>query len=779
MNRWQWAAAAWGAVVLFAVIVLGVHAAHGLSYETSLLALLPKDAQRPLVSEAIDRMAEAGSRQVVLLVGDPDALRAGRAADAAAAVLAGRPEIDRVVAKIDGDVAGLARDFYLPFRYGLLTSAQRTRLSTDSDSALLARAVEAVYDPVGPPRLAPIDSDPLNLFGEALLDRAAQSALHPEGDRLVVQEGPTTWVAVLVELSQGSLSIGEQRSLLGVFDRAVAAAKATGVREVVRAGFVFHAAEAARQAQLEMSTIGLGSTLGVILLMLLAFRSFKPLGLILLPIAVGSVTALGLTQLLFAKLHLLTFVFGTSIIGVAVDYGILFLCGRITEEPWDPLRRRRAILPSVATAVGTSILAYAALAAMPFPILRQMGVFTLLGLVSAWLTAVLWLPLLSRTLPDLSRGPLPRLLLWAREHWPRVGENRVLTAGLLLAAVAAALGLARLHTNDDVHGLYASAPNTVREQEKVEQLMRLPSAGQFFLLTAPDEQTLLERDEALSADLERLRAQGTITGYQAVSRFVPPAKTQRADQALAWRRIYAPGALASQLFGKLGSPETAAVARAEAAKAGTPLTPETWLASPLSLPFRALWLGHTAEGFGSLVTVSGVSEEAALSRLAQAAGRHPGVEFVDHLRSVSALLGHFRVLISWLMLVGYAVVSLLLFLRYRREAWRVLVPTVLAALCTAGLFGWLGLDCNLFCVFGLLLSLDMGVDYGVYMQEPGAGDFRVSVLSASLAAITTLLSFGLLALSHTPALRVFGLTVLLAISGSWLLAPCFQKRVDP
>ena len=67
------------------------------------------------------------------------------------------------------------------------------------------------------------------------------------------------------------------------------------------------------------------------------------------------------------------------------------------------------------------------------------------------------------------------------------------------------------------------------------------------------------------------------------------------------------------------------------------------------------------------------------------------------------------------------------------------------------------------------------MDYGIYMQDKGSGDFRVSLLSTSLAAMTALLSFGLLALSRTPALRVFGLTVLLAISGSWLLAPCFSK----
>jgi predicted exporter len=780
LSWWRAAAWAFGAVVLFAAGALALQLVRGLHYDTSLLALLPKDAQRPLVSLAVDRMADAGSRQTVLLVGAADPAVAARAADAAAKALEGQEGVDRVTARIEGDVVGLARDFYLPYRYQLLTPAQRARLEGTPDQALIAGALRALYSPVAPPRLASLEADPLNLFTEALFDRAGQSALHPEAGHLVVEEGGRTFVAVLAELSHGGLSMGAQRGVTRAFDQAVAAAQRAGASQVLRAGFVFHSAEAARQAEHEMSTIGLGSLLGVVLLILWAFRSFKPLGLILLPIAVGSVTALGLSQLLFPRLHLLTFVFGTSIIGVAVDYGILFLSGRVADGPWDALQRRRAILPSVGTALGTSLLAYAALALMPFPILRQMGVFTMIGLCAAWLTAVLWLPPLSRKLPPLSGGALPGLLRRARDGWPRVGESRALTVMLAVLVLAALAGVVRIHANDDVHGLYASSGTLVKEQADVERLMRLPSAGQFFLLTARDEEALLQREEALAGELELLQAKGTLGGFQAVSRFVPSARSQRADQALAWRRLFGPDGVAPRLFQKLGSPETAAVARAQAQARATqpPLTVGTWLQSPLSLPFRTLWLGQTPEGFASLVTVSGASGDAAQVALAGIAAHLQGVEYVDHLRNVSSLLTRFRVQITWLLAVGYAVVSLLLIWRYRKEAWRALVPALLGCLFTAGALGWMRVDFNLFCVFGLLLSLDMGVDYGVYMQERGAGDFRVSVLSASLAAITTLLSFGLLALSHTPALRGFGLTVLLAIGGSWLLAPCFQKRVE-
>jgi predicted exporter len=76
-------------------------------------------------------------------------------------------------------------------------------------------------------------------------------------------------------------------------------------------------------------------------------------------------------------------------------------------------------------------------------------------------------------------------------------------------------------------------------------------------------------------------------------------------------------------------------------------------------------------------------------------------------------------------------------------------------------------------VLALMLLLGVGVDYGIFMQEdPQRGD-DAPWLAVGLSAASTLLSFGLLALSGTPALRAFGLTMLLGTALVWFIAPCF------
>jgi predicted exporter len=404
-----------------------------------------------------------------------------------------------------------------------------------------------------------------------------------------------------------------------------------------------------------------------------------------------------------------------------------------------------------------------------------MAVFTMLGLGGAWLAVALWLPRLGRRMPEVGAGSLPRLLERAWARWPRLDRGWGTAAALSGLLGLSLWGMARLHPDDDVRQLFVSSPGLLREQERVEELMRLPGGGVFFLVTAPDEQSLLEREEALAADLDEQRRQGRIASFQAVSQFVPSLRRQEADYALQWRRLYRGGGLASRLFAELDSPEVAAWARRQAQAPTPPLTPQAWLNSPLSTPYRPLWLGPNSGRWASVVTLGGLRGPDTSRALAELAGRHPGVRFVDHMAALSGLMGGFRAGIGRLLGLGYLFVAASLFAFYGRDTWRVVAPTALASLYTLGLFGLTGRSNNLFCMLGLVLVLGMGIDYGIFLQDRRAGDRRIALLSASLAASTALLSFGLLALSRTPALRAFGLSMLLGIGLSWLLAPCFQR----
>src|SRR5690606_39709912 len=115
-----------------------------------------------------------------------------------------------------------------------------------------------------------------------------------------------------------------ERHLQDALDRAFAAAEAAAGESLqrLRAGVPLHAEAAAVQARREVATIGLGSLAAVLVLVWLAFRSLRPIGLVALSLLVGVAAGVAATDALFGSVHLLTLVFGASLVGVAEDYGI-------------------------------------------------------------------------------------------------------------------------------------------------------------------------------------------------------------------------------------------------------------------------------------------------------------------------------------------------------------------------------------------------------------------------------------------------------------------------
>ncbi len=118
-------------------------------------------------------------------------------------------------------------------------------------------------------------------------------------------------------------------------------------------------------------------------------------------------------------------------------------------------------------------------------------------------------------------------------------------------------------------------------------------------------------------------------------------------------------------------------------------------------------------------------------------------------------------------------VFLLLFVRYGREVWRVVLPPLIASILTLALLVGLGQGVNIFHLMALILVLGIGLDMGIFLIETDESPY--TWLAVSLSICTSLLAFGLLALSRTPVLHHFGLTVLVGLSLVWLIAPTMRK----
>ena len=770
MSRQRWLAMAWLVVVVLLVadnLRLGVGGR--LLLDTDVLALLPAEQRDPAVAAAIQQLAASAARHVVVLLAAADWTGTRRAADAFEAE-ALRPGSGLSAAAAPGeDWLASVLETYRPYRLGLLAPEQRAALQQSAPEELARQALQTLYRAFGRPRLVDWRDDPLGTFDAWLQGRLAAGPVRAEDGRLLVEADGRRYALLLFEASAPAFSIAAYETLLPNLERARTTATAAGAREVLAAGIPLHAAAAAAQASREVSTIGLGALAGIVLLAWLAFRSLRPIALVLLSIAVGCLAAVSGCALLFERLHLLTLVFGASLVGVAEDYGIHWFAARQGRAVGGNRALLGRLLPGLTLALATTALAYAALGFTPFPGLRQMGVFSLLGLSAAFLTVICWFPL-------LDRGPLPqtgfaRLVGASRARWPRLGRDwRSLTV-VAAAAVLVVAGLSRLEPNDDLRALQGSPPGLMAAERRVGALLQQPSPAQFYLVQGADAEETLRRERALTEALGPLVAEGWISGWRAVSDWLPPAEQQLADSALV-------GPLDADLRTLLGQALGDPVAAVHPTSP-EPLRLDAWLASPVSLALRQQWLGCDAGRCTSVVAIAGLDHPAELPRLAALAASLEGVRFVDKVADYSELLGRYRALMGTAIAVSYLGVFAALSWRFGSAAWRALAPSAVASLLTLAILGLLGEGLQLFHVLALLLVLGMGVDYGIFLLEhPSPGD-GAPWLAVSLGAVSTLLAFGLLALSATPALHAFGLTLLCGIGLVWLMSPAFGYHRRP
>jgi len=89
-----------------------------------------------------------------------------------------------------------------------------------------------------------------------------------------------------------------------------------------RSGIFFFANEAAQRSKQDISRISAGSTVGVVLLLLFVFRTMRALLLPITSVLLGIGFAFIVSQLIYGHVHVLTIVFGASLIGIVIDYSI-------------------------------------------------------------------------------------------------------------------------------------------------------------------------------------------------------------------------------------------------------------------------------------------------------------------------------------------------------------------------------------------------------------------------------------------------------------------------
>lgn len=683
--------------------------------------------------------SEMARTMVLLYEGDGAADRAA----ATASRLRDDPRFERVVGGMEPDRFEAVTEALFPHRYHLAPP-----LGGDVDfkgrasiPQTLEQRRQLVADPIGA----------WDRWQLKLADSAGGGLTIDDQGRLVTADGEA---AVLFARTAGSPL---------KFQDAAPAVDALADEDAFRTGAHFYAVGAERSIRGDVRNISILSMLGIVLLFGLAFRSPQALGLAFLPTGVGVLSGLAACLLLWGRVHGLTLAFGASLLGVCVDYPVHLLSHyRATGDGDGAARHVRA---GLLLGAGTTLAGFGGLVFTSFPGIREIAVFSAVGVAAALTTTLVLVPAL---IGPRAPQDLPRLRAFA----PKLARARTEVWVLVIVAVAAcAWTLPRLQWNDTVAALSAMDPELQAQEARITARIARDDPGRLVVVFADDVDLALPVVEQAAQRLEAAVEAGELAGYRALTSLLPSAATQRAragavyGAADTWREKLSASGLQAAAFApfldEIGGP------------APSPLTWADASGGPAGELLRPHVLEADDGGVVVLTWMRGLSASDAVT--ARLADLGDDVVLFEQAAFLNAIQADYRVRTMRLVGLGLLLVALVLLLRYRspRPAFAAFLPALLAAGTSLAVLSAFGVEPHLLHLASTLLVLSIGVDFGVFLVEHRDSEiaFAASLRAITVAAGTTVLSFGALAVSSQPALRAIGATAGVGVLLALLFAP--------
>jgi predicted exporter len=751
------------ALALWLIFALACAAViHAARFSADLSAFLPQ-APTPQQEVLLDQLRE-GVVSRLILVGIEGGDAAARAA--ASKALAGALRADAAFAAINnGEPVNAERDqrFLFENRYLLSPAVTPERFSVDGLHAALADTIDLLASPAGMLVKPLLPRDP-TAETVGLIEAMAAGRRPRSADGVWVSRDGNTALLLAQTRAAGADTDGQQAAMQRIEAAFGAAPGSAGLRlEMTGPGvFSVQSRHTIESEATRLSIIGSGI---IVAMLLLLYRSLAALALGLLPVVSGALAGVAAVSLGFGVVHGITLGFGTTLIGEAVDYSIYLFVqsrganGEAARRDWV-----KRFWPTVRLGVATSIVGFSSLLLSTFPGLAQLGLYSIAGLIAAALVTRFILPhLLPARFRVRDVAPLGRALAALASRAPALR----LPAALLLIA-AAALVFQHRHAlwNTELSSL---SPVPQAEQDLDARLradLGAPDVRYLVSVSGGSREAALEASERVARSLDPLVADGSLSGYESASRYLPSAAAQRARQA--------------------SLPAEGLEERLRSAAQGLPLRPalfapflEDVARARTRPPLTRADLDGTsfAQAVDSLMFERAGTWHALLPLSAKAGGAAPapdavraalgesGAVFVDmKAESDSIYAGYLRQAI--LLSAGglAAIVALLLFaLRSPRRVARVLLPLAAAVLSVVALLAACGVRMTVLHLVGLLLIVAVGSNYALFFDnadaDKGGGMVPETLASLAFANLSTVAGFGVLGFSQVPVLQAIGATV--------------------
>lgn len=755
--------------------------------ETDLYSILPDSSECKNVSEAEKALSARSMRNISVLLGHENFEVARNGAESLESIFSQDSSFEETRLHVDAGAVKQMRDFLFENRYVLQSPFVRDALKNQDLPSLANAAAQKIYGAFSLADLGNLPQDPL-LLGEQSFDYfTLESPLM--GGKFSLRDGVLaasdsciTYVMWSAVISNSTSAMANDGHVLDRLYQTLDSLKASNPGlKIAKSGVPFHSFESSRNAQGEIAWISGISIVLILILLLYVYRSPLPILFTVGSIGIACAAALSTTWILFGSIHIFTFVFGTSVIGVSIDYAIHFFTH--WKNGGSGFEVRRHILKGLLLGFMTTELSYIALTFADFPLLRQMAVFSMAGLASSFATILLLFPCLPQNkkamvLPTF----IPRKFIGLYE--PKFSSENSTLQGVrrkysLLVAVCLLLalvpGLCMLDVRTDMRTMYTMSDELKASEVLSARLNDLGISANYFIVEGDDAESVLQSEEDLLKKLDAAKENSLLKNYLATSTLIPSQKIQKNTYENFCELFTLSKDSGNVLLSYL---ESIGVTDDSAFRNSLNASPRYLnLGSDVPPSFKSLldmlWIGEVNGKFYSAVLPLHVSRDFDIASIAEDLEH---VFAVNKMGNINDSLTKLSRVSLWLVAFAYVVVFVILVIVYGiRTAVKIIRAPVVACLFLSSVFGYAGIPFNFFAIVGVILTLGIGIDYALFFNEGGRKNLTTT-LAVMLSATTTVISFGSLSFSGFTPVATFGLATLLGILCCFALSPLSASR---
>ncbi|MCK5121039.1 MAG: MMPL family transporter [Methylococcales bacterium] len=518
----------------------------------------------------------------------------------------------------------------------------------------------------------------------------------------------------------------------------------------------------------DITKVSILSSVALVLLFLLIFRSFSVSFQVFTLLAIVILSAILSTYLVFGYVHGMTVAIGSTLVGICIDYPIHAVAH---AQSVDSSVRRVAVIakiwPSMLLGGITTMIGYVALGASGYPGFQQVAVYAATGiLVSLLLTRFIFPGLLTSN--NYHQLKIPLIASWA--VFCQRFRPWLITLLLMVLGVSM-LGLKSLHWMKDMQELTPELDYLKQNDKRIRARMTSIEPGRFVLVTGQTIEAALQKTEAVYPVLDQLKQKGQLSDYFGLYPWLLSARQQQHNQTLLqtylttdnqslWQQVLKQQGLSVKRLGDLVYAPTESLLLDQVLNTSVKKIIDSRIIKGKQQTIIMIWLGEHQPKV-----------------VQKAMDEIDGVQYFSQRDMLNNMTKDYTDRAQILLMIGMTLIILLLIVRYKSlfKAIQTLLPAVLSAFLILAVWSFTGVAISFLHLVGFLLVVAICVDYGIFYQENRGGDISLTYQAMAASMLTSALAFGSLITAESTSLRILASVVAVGVLLGFVLCPLIIK----